>query len=104
MTVLATTLMPSLLLLRCTGIDMTPAQLEVAQRHSDAYSRDVLGYSQPNMRFVRGEIEFLDAAGIADESVDLVVSNCVVSVCCQLRCGTVSGSGVCMVSACRSMQ
>lgn len=37
-----------------------------------------LGYAQPNMRFVEGQIERLDAAGIADASVDLIISNCVV--------------------------
>lgn len=38
-----------------------------------------LGYRQPNMRFVEGQIEYLDKAGIPDESIDLVISNCVVS-------------------------
>lgn len=37
-----------------------------------------LGYAQPNMRFVEGQIERLDEAGIADSSVDLIISNCVV--------------------------
>lgn len=37
-----------------------------------------LGYAQPNMRFVEGEIEYLDKAGIPDSSVDLIISNCVV--------------------------
>ena len=55
-----------------TGVDMTAAQLEVARRHADAYCSDALGYAAPNMRFVEGEIERLDAAGIPDESVDLV--------------------------------
>ncbi len=57
---------------------MTPAQLEVAQAHAEAYCRDTLGYGRVNMRFVAGEIEYLDRAGIPDESVDLVISNCVV--------------------------
>jgi hypothetical protein len=30
------------------------------------------------MRFVEGQIEDLQAAGVADESIDLVISNCVV--------------------------
>lgn len=38
-----------------------------------------LGYAAPNMRFVEGQIEDLQAAGIGDESIDLVISNCVVS-------------------------
>lgn len=39
-----------------------------------------LGYSKPNMRFLKGEIENLDQAGILDSSVDLVISNCVVNL------------------------
>lgn len=35
-------------------------------------------------RFVEGMIEYLDKAGIADESVDLIISNCVVR---RLACG-----------------
>lgn len=34
---------------------------------------------QPNMRFVKGEIERLAEAGLQDGSVDLIISNCVVS-------------------------
>ena len=33
---------------------------------------------QPNLRFVEGQIEYLDQAGILDESIDLIISNCVV--------------------------
>eukprot|EP00798_Chlamydomonas_sp_ICE-L_P010730 gene10731-17805_t len=45
----------------------------------EAYSKDVLKYEKPNMKFIKGEIEYLDKAGIPDKSVDLVISNCVVS-------------------------
>ena len=37
-----------------------------------------LGYGAPNLRFVEGQIEDLQAAGIEDASIDLVISNCVV--------------------------
>ncbi|GIL82518.1 hypothetical protein Vretifemale_11342 [Volvox reticuliferus] len=63
-----------------TGVDMTPAQLEVARSHCSSYCRDTLGYSRPNMNFIQGEIEYLDRAGIADESVDLIISNCVINL------------------------
>ena len=63
-----------------TGVDMTKEQLDVARRHVDAYTRDVLGYPATNMRFVEGHIEDLKSAGIADESVDLIISNCVVNL------------------------
>ena len=42
---------------------------QVARRHADEYCMRQLGYSASNMRFVEGHIEYLDAAGIADESV-----------------------------------
>eukprot|EP00955_Chlamydomonas_euryale_P030144 317638-Chlamydomonas_euryale.AAC.1 len=43
-----------------SGVDMTPEQLDVAVRNLDAYTRDVCKFSKPNMKFVRGEIEYLD--------------------------------------------
>lgn len=58
---------------------MTAEQLEVARRHAEPYCTQALGYPACNMKFVEGQIEFLDQAGIADESVDMVISNCVVS-------------------------
>lgn len=35
------------------GIDMIPEQLEIANRHLESYSRDVLKYSKPNMKFIQ---------------------------------------------------
>lgn len=52
---------------------------QVARRHADRYTHK-LGFAKCNMRFVTGHIELLDKAGIADESVDLVISNCVVNL------------------------
>lgn len=63
---------------RSTGVDMTQEQLSVAQRHMEAYSKDVLNYKTSNMRFLLGEMEHLDVVGIPDSSIDLVISNCVV--------------------------
>ena len=37
-----------------------------------------LGYD--NMEFLQGMIEFIGEAGVADGSVDLVISNCVVNL------------------------
>ena len=48
-------------------------------RYSDEYCTSTLGYAAPNLRFVEGQIEDLASAGIRDESIDLVISNCVVS-------------------------
>lgn len=52
----------------------------MARRNADKYCQQRLGYAASNMRFVEGHIEFLDKAGIADESLDLVISNCVVNL------------------------
>ncbi|WIA21587.1 hypothetical protein OEZ85_000776 [Tetradesmus obliquus] len=62
-----------------TGLDMTPAQLQVAQRHSEAWQQQ-LGYAAPNMRFLQGRIEELAAAGITPGSIDLIISNCVINL------------------------
>ncbi|EFJ44058.1 hypothetical protein VOLCADRAFT_95757 [Volvox carteri f. nagariensis] len=62
------------------SVDMTPPQLDVARAHCKSYCCETLGYGQPNMQFVQGEIEYLDRAGIEDESVDLIISNCVINL------------------------
>ena len=61
------------------GIDMTDSQLEVARRH-EAYHAKKFGYARPNTRFVAGYIEDLETAGVASNSVDVVVSNCVLNL------------------------
>lgn len=61
------------------GVDMTEEQLAVARRHVDAQT-ERFGYGQPNVEFVHGYIEDLVAAGIADGSVDVVISNCVLNL------------------------
>ena len=61
------------------GVDMTEEQLEVAKRHCDWHAEQY-GYTQSNVEFVQGYIEDLATAGIADNSIDIVVSNCVVNL------------------------
>ena len=61
------------------GVDMTEEQLDVARRHIGAHT-EKFGYAQPNVEFRHGFIEDLAAAGLADNSVDLVVSNCVLNL------------------------
>lgn len=63
-----------------TGIDMTDQQLQVAMKYADSYCVDTLGYDQPNMKFIKGEIEDLLVAGIGDGTMNLVISNCVVNL------------------------
>ncbi len=61
------------------GIDMTTNQLSVAQQHLD-YHRQKFGYKKGNVEFRQGYIEDLEIAGIATNSVDLIVSNCVINL------------------------
>ena len=53
--------------------------MQVAERHAEDFAKS-LGHSRCNMRFMEGQIEYLDEAGIPDESVDLIISNCVVNL------------------------
>jgi arsenite methyltransferase len=62
---------------RVIGVDMTEEQLAVARRHLDYHARR-FGYA--NVTFAQGYIEDLRGVGIADGSVDLVVSNCVLNL------------------------
>ncbi|RTQ50895.1 methyltransferase domain-containing protein [Hymenobacter gummosus] len=61
------------------GVDMTEEQLAVARRHVAAHTAR-FGYRQPNVEFRHDYIEDLAAAGLEDNSVDLVVSNCVLNL------------------------
>jgi len=61
------------------GVDMTAEQLAVAQKHADAQARR-FGYDRPNVSFRHGYIEDLREAGIEDDSVDVVISNCVLNL------------------------
>jgi arsenite methyltransferase len=67
-----------------TGIDMTPAQLQVAHEHLD-FHMDRYGFSEPNVDFIEANIEELDLAGLPDASFDLIVSNCVVNLAVDKR-------------------
>ena len=61
------------------GIDMTSEQILVAQRHIDSQAMR-FGYEKPNVDFRQGYIEDLQESGIADESIDVVISNCVINL------------------------
>ena len=64
---------------RVIGVDMTKEQLAVAERHRDYHAKK-FGYASSNVRFVSGYIEDLASSGIESNSVDLVVSNCVINL------------------------
>jgi SAM-dependent methyltransferase len=64
---------------RVIGVDMTEEQLAVASRHRDEVARG-FGHEASNASFRHGFIEDLAAVDIADASVDVVVSNCVINL------------------------
>lgn len=64
---------------RVIGLDMTEEQLAVARKHIDSQTKR-FGFCCPNVSFVQGYIEDLAAAGIEDNSVDVVISNCVINL------------------------
>lgn len=61
------------------GVDMTENQLAVALKYTD-YHMDKFGFSKPNVTFHQGYIEDLRSLGMADNSVDVVISNCVINL------------------------
>lgn len=62
---------------RVIGLDMTDEQLAVARRQQSFHAQK---FGWANTDFRQGYIEDLAGAGIADASVDLVISNCVVNL------------------------
>lgn len=56
---------------------MTDSQIQVADQHID-YHTKLWRFEKPNVSFIKGFIESLDS--IEDESIDLIVSNCVVNL------------------------
>ena len=61
------------------GLDMTASQLEVAHRHNASFAQRI-GLSSSNVDFRKAYIEDLKSADVADDSMDVVVSNCVVNL------------------------
>lgn len=61
------------------GVDITAEQLAVAQKHLGAQMKR-FGYVVPNVTFHRGPIEDLGSLGLVDNSIDVVISNCVINL------------------------
>jgi len=64
---------------KAIGIDMTDEQLNVARKHVDAQMKR-FGFKKSNVDFKKGYIEDLQEVGITDDSVDVVISNCVINL------------------------
>ena len=64
---------------RVIGLDMTDEQLNLARKHLP-YQTEKYGYSKPNVEFKKGFIEDLESAGVPSNSIDVVISNCVLNL------------------------
>lgn len=64
---------------RVIGVDMTDEQLDVAIKYQDKMAKK-FGFTKSNVEFKKGYIEDLDLLDIEDESIDVVVSNCVINL------------------------
>lgn len=61
------------------GVDMTDDQLDIANKYKDQMAK-TYGYKESNVEFKKGYIEDLKSLGIEDESIDIVISNCVINL------------------------
>lgn len=64
---------------RVIGVDMTDSQLQVARRHRDWHA-EAFGHARSNVELHLGDLADLAALGLADDSVDVAVSNCVLNL------------------------
>lgn len=62
-----------------TGLDMLDKHLTLANSHKQ-YHADQASLTKPNTHFIKGHIEFLQEAGITPDSLDVVISNCVINL------------------------
>ncbi|XP_016430222.1 arsenite methyltransferase-like [Sinocyclocheilus rhinocerous] len=69
---------------RVIGLDMTDEMIVASQKYVQ-YHQEMFGYSKPNTVFVKGYMEKLSDAGIQNNSLDVVVSNCVICLCPDKR-------------------
>jgi SAM-dependent methyltransferase len=61
------------------GVDMTTEQIETAKKYQEE-QRQRFGYKKSNVKLLQGYIEDLKSLGIEDNSVDVVISNCVINL------------------------
>ncbi len=61
------------------GVDMTDEQISIARKHLDYHTKK-FGFDEPNISFLKCYIEDLEEIGIKSNSIDVVVSNCVINL------------------------
>ncbi len=61
------------------GVDMTKEQIDVAKKYAD-HQMKVFNFQKSNVDFRQGYIEDLKSLGIEDNSIDVVISNCVINL------------------------
>jgi ubiquinone/menaquinone biosynthesis C-methylase UbiE len=61
------------------GVDMTVEQIAVANKYIEP-QREKFGYAKSNVEFLLGNIEDLGALSLADDSFELIISNCVLNL------------------------
>jgi len=61
------------------GIDMTQGQIGIAIKYREEQARR-FGFKEPNTKFLQGYIEDLQSLDIAGNSIDVVISNCVINL------------------------
>jgi arsenite methyltransferase len=64
---------------RVVGVDMTQAQLDVAEQHRDFHAA-AFGHANSNVEFHHGFIEKLEDLPLEPGSFDIIVSNCVINL------------------------
>ncbi|CAJ1065556.1 arsenite methyltransferase-like [Xyrichtys novacula] len=67
-----------------TGIDMTDELIKTSRQYIEYHQKE-FGYKEPNITFVQGYMEKLGEAGIQNDSMDIVLSNCVICLCADKR-------------------
>ncbi len=63
------------------GLDMTDTMLDIARTHAPVVAAN-LGYSSSNVEFLKG---MADAMPVEDDSIDLIISNCVINLATDKR-------------------
>jgi len=61
------------------GVDMTTEQIEIAKKYQEEQRRR-FGFKTSNVKFIQGYIEDLGSLGIKNNSVDVIISNCVINL------------------------